>query len=100
MGWEWTAVVSAESVAAYKPDPRMYRQALDVLGLPAAQVLLVAAHPWDLEAAAGQGLRTAYLDRGGGRDGSGFDLAGPDLGALVGALTTGQPTSSSRRSRT
>jgi 2-haloacid dehalogenase len=100
VGWEWTAVVSAESVAAYKPDPRMYRQALDVLGLPAEQVLLVAAHPWDLEAAAGQGLRTAYLDRGGGRDGSGFDLAGPDLGALVGALTTGQPTSSSRRSRT
>ena len=95
VGWEWTAVVSAESVAAYKPDPRMYRQALEVLGLPAEQVVLVAAHPWDLEAAAAEGLRTAYLDRGTGGDGSGFDLTGPDLAALVGQLT-----SSTRRSRT
>lgn len=95
VGWEWTAVVSAESVAAYKPDPRMYRRALEVLGLPAEQVVLVAAHPWDLEAAAGEGLRTAYLDRGAGGDGGGFDLTGPDLAALVGQLT-----SSTRRSRT
>lgn len=95
VGWEWTAVVSAESVAAYKPDPRMYRRALEVLGLPAEQVLLVAAHPWDLAAAAGEGLRTAYLDRGDGGDGTGFDLVGPDLAALAGQLT-----SSTRRSRT
>jgi 2-haloacid dehalogenase len=98
VGWEWTAVVSAESVAAYKPDPRMYRQALEVLGLPAEQVLLVAAHPWDLDAAAGEGLRTAFLDRTGA-GGDRFDLVGPELGALVAALRD-QPTSSSRRSRT
>ncbi|WP_138735021.1 haloacid dehalogenase type II [Modestobacter excelsi] len=100
VGWEWTAVVSAESVAAYKPDPRTYRRALEVLGLPAEQVLMVAAHPWDLDGAAREGLRTAFLDRGTGADGRGYDLVAPDLGALVETLLSGQPTSSSRRSRT
>jgi 2-haloacid dehalogenase len=100
VGWEWTTVVSAESVAAYKPDPRMYRRALEVLGLPAEQVLMVAARPWDLDGAARQGLRTAFLDRGTGVDGTGYDLVAPDLGALAGTLLSGQPTSSSRRSRT
>jgi 2-haloacid dehalogenase len=102
LGWEWTAVISAESVAAYKPDPRMYRRALEVLGLPAEQVLMVAAHPWDLDAAAGQGLRTALLDRGadGSRSDGRYDVVAPDPGALVGTLLSGQPTSSSRRSRT
>jgi 2-haloacid dehalogenase len=66
----------------------------------AEQVLMVAARPWDLDGAARQGLRTAFLDRGAGADGRRYDLVAPDLGALVGALLSGQPTSSSRRSRT
>jgi 2-haloacid dehalogenase len=84
VGWEWTAVVSAESVATYKPDPHVYRRLLEVLGLPADRVLLVAAHAWDLEAAAAEGLRTAFLDRHG--EGGPFDLVGPDLPTLVRAL--------------
>ena len=85
VGWEWTAVVSAEAVTAYKPDPRMYRHALEVLGLPGSEVLFVAAQVWDLAAAAEEGMRTASL---GADDPAGrFDLSAPDLAGLVAQLT-------------
>jgi 2-haloacid dehalogenase len=50
-------------VHAYKPDPAVYRLALDRLALDPRRTLMVAAHPWDLRAAAAQGLRTAYIQR-------------------------------------
>ena len=84
LGWEWTGVVSAEAVTAYKPDPRMYRRALEVLGLPASDVLFVAAHRWDLTAAAEEGMRTAYLGADDSADR--FDLSAPDLAGLVAQL--------------
>jgi 2-haloacid dehalogenase len=34
-----------------------------LLGLPAAQVMLVAAHNYDLRAARAEGLRTAFVPR-------------------------------------
>ena len=50
---------------------------------------MVAAHPWDLRAAAAFGSRTAYVERAG--EGTPepperFDLAVPDLGALAAHL--------------
>jgi 2-haloacid dehalogenase len=59
----WDCILSAELVRAYKPDPRAYRMAVDLLGLRSHEVMLVAAHPDDLQAAAAQGLRTAYIPR-------------------------------------
>jgi 2-haloacid dehalogenase len=56
-------VLSAELVRAYKPDPRVYRSAADLLAVTADQVLLVAAHWFDLDGAAAAGLRTAFLER-------------------------------------
>ena len=61
----WHGVLSAESVKTYKPDPSVYRLALDTLGREAQRTLMVAAHPWDLRAAAGQGMRTAFVSRAG-----------------------------------
>lgn len=70
-GLPWDAVLSAELAGHYKPDPEAYLKAADLLGLPPEQVMLVAAHPGDLRAAARTGLRTAYvirpLERGPGR---------------------------------
>ena len=47
--------------------------AAELLSLPPEQVMMVAAHPGDLRAAARAGLRTAYvirpLERGPGREG-------------------------------
>ena len=71
-GLPWDAVLSAELAGHYKPDPEAYLKAADLLSLPPEQVMMVAAHPGDLRAAARTGLRTAYvirpLERGPGRE--------------------------------
>jgi len=91
-GLSWHAVLSAELVGARKPDPAVYRFALDRLALDPGRTLMVAAHPWDLRAAAACGLRTAYIERAGeGRPepSDSFDLSCPDLAALAARLTGG-----------
>lgn len=62
-GLPFDCVMSAELCRAYKPDPRTYRMVPDLLTLRPEEVLMVAAHQEDLRAAAGQGLRTAYVRR-------------------------------------
>ena len=62
-GLRWTTLVSSETVQAYKPDPRMYEHVLRALDLDPGECVFVAAHPWDLDAAAHHGFRTAYVDR-------------------------------------
>jgi 2-haloacid dehalogenase len=57
------AVLSAELAQAYKPAPEAYRTAARLLGVQPAELMLVAAHPWDLEGARNAGLRTAFVDR-------------------------------------
>jgi 2-haloacid dehalogenase len=85
-------VLSAELVQHYKPDPQTYQMPPLLLGLAPAQVMLVAAHPNDLAAAATQGLKTAYVKRplewGPGRPapeagGKSFDLAAEDFNQLA-----------------
>ena len=91
-GLGWHAVLSAELVGVRKPDPAVYRFALDRLALNPGRTLMVAAHPWDLRAAAACGLRTAYIERAGeGRPepSDSFDLSCPDLAALAAYLTGG-----------
>jgi 2-haloacid dehalogenase len=89
-GLTWHGVLSAELVRSRKPDPAVYRFALDRLALDPARTLMVAAHPWDLRAAASLGLRTAYVERGGEgtpEPSDSFDLSFPDLAALADYLT-------------
>jgi len=91
-GLTWHAVLSAELVGARKPDPAVYRFALDRLALDPARTLMVAAHPWDLRAAAACGLRTAYIERAGEGEpepSDAFDLSCPDLATLAAHLTGG-----------
>ncbi|MDP1650042.1 MAG: haloacid dehalogenase type II [Rubrivivax sp.] len=59
----WDAVLSAELFGHYKPDAEVYLGAARLLDLPPQQVMMVAAHPSDLRAAAACGLRTAYIPR-------------------------------------
>ena len=95
-GLPWDTVLSAELFNHYKPDPEVYLGAARLLGLQPAQVMLVAAHPSDLRAAAACGLRTAYvprpLERGPGgpmeaHQPSEFDVVAPDFIALAGQLS-------------
>jgi 2-haloacid dehalogenase len=62
-GLPFDCVLSAELFQHYKPDPEVYLGAARLLDLPPAQVMMVAAHPSDLRAAAACGLRTAYVRR-------------------------------------
>lgn len=95
-GLPWDAVLSADIVGAYKPNPRVYSTACQMLGLPNDQAMMVAAHRGDLDAAAQLGLRTAFVHRpteqGGPADApmpefaSSFDYAASDLNDLADKL--------------
>jgi len=87
-GLAWHAVLSAELAGAFKPDPAVYAFAIDRLGLDPAESVMVAAHPWDLRAAARHGMRTAYVARPGAERPAAdddFDLQVPDLAAIAAA---------------
>ena len=62
-GLPWDCVITAENARCYKPRPEVYRTALSLLGLRADQVMMVAAHNYDLRAAQDEGLRTAFVPR-------------------------------------
>jgi 2-haloacid dehalogenase len=55
-------LLSAELARAYKPAAEAYRTAARLLGMEPGELMLVAAHPWDLQGAREAGLRTAFLD--------------------------------------
>lgn len=46
----WDCILSVELVQAYKPDPRVYQMAVNLLGLRSHEVMMVAAHQEDLRA--------------------------------------------------
>ena len=62
-GLPWDCVITAENARFYKPHPDVYRTAVSLLGLRPEQVLMVAAHNYDLRAAQEEGLLTAFVPR-------------------------------------
>ncbi|MFH1340105.1 MAG: haloacid dehalogenase type II [Pseudomonadota bacterium] len=62
-GLPWDLILSAELFEHYKPDPETYLGAAKLLGLAPEQVMMVAAHNGDLEAAQKNGLKTAFVAR-------------------------------------
>ncbi len=93
-GWHWDAILGAEHARDYKPKPEVYLAACDAFDCAPHEVLMVAAHSSDLDAAARAGLRTAHIARpyehGPGRGETApsvaVDFAAPDLGALADRL--------------
>jgi 2-haloacid dehalogenase len=62
-GLPWDAVLGAEAAQAYKPTPEAYLRTAEILGLPPAACMMVAAHNSDLAAARSCGLRTGFIPR-------------------------------------
>ena len=91
-GLPWDCILSAEVFRAYKPDPATYLGVARTFDLAPEQVMLVAAHQDDLDAARECGLRTAYIERplefGAGRVKDVSGDAGNDVhaGSLVGLV--------------
>jgi 2-haloacid dehalogenase len=56
-------VLGSDISKAYKPDPHAYRTPARLLGLEPGEVMLVAAHNSDLEAAQNSGLATGFVAR-------------------------------------
>ena len=62
-GLSWDAVLSCEGLGIYKLLPASYRRAAAMLQLRSDECLMVACHPFDLDAAQAQGFRTALVRR-------------------------------------
>ena len=62
-GLTWDCVLSSELAGHYKPDKEVYLRAAELLGLSPGQMIMVAAHTDDLEAAKELGFGTAYVSR-------------------------------------
>ncbi len=96
-GLPWDCVLTAENFHHYKPDPEAYLGAIALLGFEPGQVMMVAAHNYDLARAASHGMRTAFFPRrseyGPGQttdlsaEGD-WDIVTDDLEGLAGALGT------------
>jgi 2-haloacid dehalogenase len=62
-GLTWDVVLSCEGLGVYKLLPEAYRRAAARLQLTPDQCLMVASHPYDLDAARSVGFRTALIRR-------------------------------------
>jgi 2-haloacid dehalogenase len=62
-GIEWDAIFSCEMIGTYKPNPRAYITAAAWLNMQPSEIMMVAAHNIDLNAAAKIGYRTAFVHR-------------------------------------
>jgi 2-haloacid dehalogenase len=61
--FRWDAILGADCARAFKPMSAVYLAAADAFNLVPGQCLMCAAHSSDLNAAAANGLRTAYIAR-------------------------------------
>ena len=62
-GFPWDAILGAEIAGDYKPKPRVYLAAAEAFALQPGECMMVAAHSFDLAAAAACGLRTGHVAR-------------------------------------
>ncbi|MBV8487305.1 MAG: haloacid dehalogenase type II [Planctomycetaceae bacterium] len=56
-------VLSVESVACYKPDPRVYTLATSETGTSLEEIAFVSSNAWDVAGAASFGLRVIWVNR-------------------------------------
>jgi 2-haloacid dehalogenase len=62
-GLPWDTVFGSDLFHHFKPDREVYLGAVDLLGYEASEVMMVAAHPLDLNAAKALGLKAGYVPR-------------------------------------
>ena len=62
-GVSWDAVFSCEAIGKYKVLPAAYQTVARYLQLEPSEILMVACHNFDLNAAKAEGYRTAFVRR-------------------------------------
>jgi 2-haloacid dehalogenase len=98
-GLPWDTVFGSDLFHHFKPDREVYLGAVDLLGCKPGEVMMVAAHPLDLNAAKALGLKAGYVARPleGGPDSkytaptaevlAGFDVVATDFVELAAKLS-------------
>lgn len=84
--------MTVDEVRTFKPARIVYRTAAERFGVDVSEMLMVAAHDWDIAGAAAAGCQTAFVARPGvswSLPGEPPGLVVDDLAHLVGALTDG-----------
>jgi 2-haloacid dehalogenase len=76
-------VISADTVRAYKPSPRVYRHAAERLGRPPHEVCLISSNSFDVIGATATGMQAAWVNRSG----QPFDTLAPPPRVVVSSLT-------------
>jgi len=63
MRFGFDALISVERAGVFKPHPAVYRTGATLLGLEPQQIMMVAAHAFDIMGARACGFRGAYVNR-------------------------------------
>jgi 2-haloacid dehalogenase len=58
-------ILSVEMVRRFKPHASVYRAAAERLGVSLSDMVMVAAHDWDIAGAMAAGCRGTFIERGG-----------------------------------
>lgn len=61
------AILSVEEVGVYKPDPRVYRLAVDRIGFAPSEISFQSSNSWDAYAASAFGMQVVWCNRYGQR---------------------------------
>ncbi|MDH3287239.1 MAG: haloacid dehalogenase type II [Betaproteobacteria bacterium] len=94
-GLPWDLILCGELFKRYKPAPEVYLGAIAYLGLRPHEVMMVAAHNYDLKHARSHGMRTGFVARpteyGPGQQDNlraeeDWDIIAKDFGELAAAL--------------
>ena len=60
---EFDAIISVDQVGAFKPSPGIYRKAVQRLKCEPGEIMMVAAHAFDILGAQACGFKGAYVNR-------------------------------------
>ncbi len=75
-------VLSVESVGVFKPDPSVYRLAIDRFGGDAGKLIFVSSNAWDAFGAHANGFRVVWCNRTAQPDEYGLRAHATELGDL------------------
>ncbi|MQG84842.1 MAG: haloacid dehalogenase type II [SAR202 cluster bacterium] len=59
----WDTILSTEFFGTYKPDPKVYLGAIEMLDVLPKESMMVASHAYDLDGANRAGMKTCYVHR-------------------------------------
>jgi 2-haloacid dehalogenase len=79
-------IISVDRVKTYKPSPRVYALAPDVLKVPREDILFVSSNSWDVAGAKAFGFKVCWCNRSQGnmeRLGFSADVTVTDLGEIA-----------------